>query len=134
MGKMRAPDQMERCEVVQRAFGQRLQAARRRQGLMQKTLAAQMGLTRANLSNIERGKQRIYLDQVLQVAHLLSVATADLLPDLDDIYPKSSISSPSDDPIAPDLQEEVSRVLRSVVEGHASTSRRVVTQAQSRSR
>ena len=60
-------------------LGRRIRSAR--DGKMtQEQLAAQVGLSRTAITNIECGRQRLLVDQLVEIASALQVATADLLP------------------------------------------------------
>jgi transcriptional regulator with XRE-family HTH domain len=68
-------------EMVYRVFGSRLRALRAQRDLPQEELAALSGLTRASIANIERGRQRVLLHQVIRFAEALQVTVADLIPE-----------------------------------------------------
>jgi DNA-binding XRE family transcriptional regulator len=69
-------------DLAQREFGRRLGKLRKRKGQKQLALGHQLGLSRTSISNIERGEQRVSLELVYQVAHLLGVSPQELLPTL----------------------------------------------------
>jgi transcriptional regulator with XRE-family HTH domain len=62
-------------------FGERLKEAREKAGLTQQQLAAQAGLPRTSVTNIERGGQKIALHQMVIFAGALGLEPAALLPD-----------------------------------------------------
>jgi transcriptional regulator with XRE-family HTH domain len=62
-------------------FGERLKEAREKAGLTQQQLAAQAGLPRTSVTNIERGGQKIALHQMVIFAAALGLEPAALLPD-----------------------------------------------------
>ena len=64
-------------------FGARVRAARQRQGLTLEALAATAGISRATLSNLERGEHRPSLTAATNVARALRVSLAELLGDED---------------------------------------------------
>ena len=68
-----------RPEAVYPAFGRRLRELREKKRVPQQELATFSGLTRSSIANIESGKQRVLLHQVLQFAVILDVAVGDLL-------------------------------------------------------
>jgi transcriptional regulator with XRE-family HTH domain len=72
--------QREQLHAIQEAFGRRLRAERLRRGVGQKVLAGGLRVSRTTVSNLERGVQRPYLDQVYTAAQILGVSAADLLP------------------------------------------------------
>ena len=59
-----------------RAFGRAVAARRRSIPKTQETIASQVGISRASLANIERGKQRVFLHQVLALANALGLQSA----------------------------------------------------------
>ena len=64
-------------------FGARVRAARQRQGLTLEALAAAAGISRATLSNLERGEHSPSLTAATNVARSLRVSLAELLGDED---------------------------------------------------
>lgn len=60
--------------------GEKIRAARGK-GLSQEALAAAVGLTRTSISNIEKGRQRLLLHTLVDLAATLKVTPASLLPD-----------------------------------------------------
>ena len=84
---------------LQREFGALLRNARRRAQKGQKQLAAVLRLTRTSVSNMERGKHRIYLDQVYEAARFLRVDIAQLLPPLSSVLSDHELHEASDDPL-----------------------------------
>ncbi len=70
---------LEGTVTVSSRFGARVRAARRRQGLTLDALAAAAGVSRATLSNIERGEHSPSLNAATDVARTLGVSLAQLL-------------------------------------------------------
>ena len=64
-------------------FGARVRTARQRQGLTLDALAAAAGISRATLSNLERGEHSPSLTAATNVARALRVSLAELLGDED---------------------------------------------------
>ena len=64
-------------------FGAQVRAARQRQGLTLEALAAAAGVSRATLSNLERGEHSPSLTAATNVARALRVSLAELLGDED---------------------------------------------------
>lgn len=62
-----------------RAIGSRLADARQQRGVRQSDLAEAVGLTRASVSNIESGVQRIQVHTLIAAAQALGVDPADLI-------------------------------------------------------
>lgn len=54
-----------------RQIGRRLQIAREEAGFSQEQLAAMMGCAQSTLSNYEKGKRRLYLNQLEKIAEIL---------------------------------------------------------------
>ena len=98
------------CKRLQRIFGSRLREVRKREKKGQKELGTALRLTRTSISNIERGKQRIYLDQVFEAARYLRVSIAELMPPLDEVLPVAEIHQPGDDPLTPEGREVALRM------------------------
>ena len=67
-------------EAIYRVFGRRLRELRDQQGIAQEELATLSGLTRSSIANIENGKQRVLLHQLLQFAEALHVDLHVLIP------------------------------------------------------
>jgi len=64
-------------------FGARVRTARQRQGLTLEALAAAAGISRATLSNLERGEHSPSLTAATNVARALRVSLAEMLGDED---------------------------------------------------
>jgi transcriptional regulator with XRE-family HTH domain len=124
MARQRDASSLEMSRIVQREFGTRLSAARKAKGMMQKTLAHSMGLTRTSVSNIERGIRRVSLDQVFQAAHILGIETNILLPSVSTVFEPLTIQSVVDDPLPPRAAAEASSVVRDLT---AQMGRRTVS-------
>lgn len=111
MARKRDPRTAAIGQVVQRGFGERLKRARA--GTKQQTLAADLHITRTSVSNIERGRHRIFLDQVYIAAHSLGVPLQDLLPLLSDVFPEEKVSFASDVPVS----HESAKVMTEIAQG-----------------
>lgn len=61
---------------VYRAFGKAVATRRRLVGKTQAEVARQVGLSRGSLANIELGNQKVFLHQVLSLAHALELESA----------------------------------------------------------
>ncbi len=86
MARLRSPEKRGVSGRVQIAFGKRLQTLRKG-GRNQHQLAEALDVSRTTISNIERGRHRIFLDQAYLAAKALGVPLADLLPTLDEAFP-----------------------------------------------
>ncbi len=60
-------------------LGRRIRAAREGK-LTQAQLGASVGLSRTAITNIECGRQRLLVDQLVEIARTIGVPPADLLP------------------------------------------------------
>jgi transcriptional regulator with XRE-family HTH domain len=65
-------------------FGERLRALRTERGISQEKLCAMIKANRNFVSQVERGKQNICLDNILQLARALKISPRELFDD----YPK----------------------------------------------
>jgi DNA-binding XRE family transcriptional regulator len=61
-------------------FGRRLREMRKGAELTQDQVASRLGVNRTTLVNIEKGRQRVALDQVIELANILGCDAAELLP------------------------------------------------------
>lgn len=91
--------------------------------MAQSEFAKRMGLTRTTVSNMERGVQRIFLDQVYQAAQILNVPPGALLPPLDAMIATHGVHSATDDPIPEHAAAEVARVVALLMTGRTPTGR-----------
>ncbi len=71
--------------------GRRVYRARRRAGLTQEDLADKVGLARTSITNIEKGRQKLLLHTLAEIALELKVDVGELLP-----RPRSSPRQPAD--------------------------------------
>lgn len=65
---------------IYRKFGEVVRGLRKRVGLSQASLARSVGLSRPSIANIEKGRQRVFLDQLFAIAAALDVDVRELLP------------------------------------------------------
>ena len=92
-------------------IGRRIREAREARGTTQDVLASRAQLTRASVSNIEAGRQRVTVHALLDMAAALDVDPASLLPD-------SSADAPSDvealvaSGVEPEEADRIARLLR----------------------
>jgi transcriptional regulator with XRE-family HTH domain len=82
-------------------LGRNIRSLRVSAGLSQASLAKRIGFTRASVSNLEAGRQRIALHLFVQIAQALDVEPSKLLP---------SLSSQSDSDVLEDLQQHIVHV------------------------
>lgn len=67
--------------VIYARIGRRVQVLRKERGMTQATLASLVGLTRASIVNIERGRQKFLVHTLVQMARALDIPAAELLSD-----------------------------------------------------
>jgi transcriptional regulator with XRE-family HTH domain len=82
-------------------LGGNIRSLRVSAGLSQASLAKRIGFTRASVSNLEAGRQRIALHLFVQIAQALDVEPSRLLP---------SLSSQSESDVLEDLQQHIVHV------------------------
>jgi transcriptional regulator with XRE-family HTH domain len=61
-------------------FGRLVAERRKRQKLTQKAFAVAVGLSRASIANIERGKQAVQLHLIYKIASVLNADVRELIP------------------------------------------------------
>lgn len=62
-------------------LGARIKARREEIHLRQSELAESIGLSRTSVTNIERGRQRLFLDQFAEICRALKVAPSEMIPE-----------------------------------------------------
>lgn len=67
-------------DELYKALGQLISEHRRRAKMTQQALAAALGLSRASVANIERGKQAVLLHLLFKIASILNLSVLDLIP------------------------------------------------------
>lgn len=65
---------------IYRVFGTRLKALREDKDVTQEELAKRVDLSRTSITNIEKGRQRIMLHQLVDLADALDAKPSDLMP------------------------------------------------------
>lgn len=63
-----------------RLFGSRVRELREERKVTQDELARRVALSRTSITNIERGRQRVLLHQMMEIAEALDAQPADLVP------------------------------------------------------
>lgn len=71
--------------------GRRIRDARDRSGMTQEALSSMVGLSRTSVTNIERGRQKLLLHTLRDIAAALGVAVAQLLPDQSSAGPQPEL-------------------------------------------
>ena len=69
-----------RIEPLYREIGLRIAHARGRAGTTQQHLANAVGLTRTSVANIEAGRQRVMVHQLVAMASALGVRVCNIIP------------------------------------------------------
>lgn len=67
-------------QKLYRVFGSRLRELRERRSVTQEELARRVELSRTSITNIERGRQRVMLHQVVELAEALEAKPEELMP------------------------------------------------------
>jgi transcriptional regulator with XRE-family HTH domain len=78
------------------SLGELIRRRRKLIGSTQATLAAQVGLTRASIANIECGRQKVMVHQLYQLAAALDLPVSDLLPTKAPTHISDELPLPSD--------------------------------------
>lgn len=109
---------------IYRDFGRKVADLRNGAGLTQAELARKIGVSRASLANIERGEQRVYIHQ------LLNISTAFGHQKIDDILPMSGrlpSSAKAQVTVSGDrLSKAQERAVKELVNSISATSRQAV--------
>jgi transcriptional regulator with XRE-family HTH domain len=61
-------------------LGKRIQHAREMKSLSQESAATLLGVTRVTWNHLERGNQRITIDRLISISHLLNISLFKLIP------------------------------------------------------
>lgn len=97
---------------IYRVLGQAVTALRHKAGITQQQLADAIGISRASIANIERGEQRVFLDQVVSIASFFDLGGVDeLLSSAQLDRPASQRVNLSGDRLNRAQRREVSQVL-----------------------
>jgi transcriptional regulator with XRE-family HTH domain len=118
----------ELARRVAREVGERLKAARRERRVAQDAFAKAMGFSRTTASNIERGQQRLFLDQIYRAAEILRISIDVLLPAQQPSGREMVVHAASDDPLPAGAARQVAEVARELEAGQ-STKRRTSRKA-----
>jgi transcriptional regulator with XRE-family HTH domain len=95
----RASDLPRRDAVkrLQKLTGAKLRELRKQAGTPQKSFGETLGLSRTSISNIERGTQRLFVDQIYEAARALQTTVDQVLPSMNDVFGDADMN------FAPDL-------------------------------
>jgi transcriptional regulator with XRE-family HTH domain len=98
---------------ISKRVGGLIKSRRKHLGITQENLAAQMGMSRAALANVETGRQNILVHHLYRFAERLDLDVTDLLPDPAE-YENSA--TPNEFPLPENLSREqraqIARALR----------------------
>ena len=103
-----------------RDFGAKLRLLRENRGLTQGGLATSVGLTRTSLTNIEKGRQKVLLHTVMEIAAALSVDARELLPSTVKAFDASKMNLPAS--LSPSERDFLQRALNPALPYEAKTS------------
>ncbi|WP_395015326.1 helix-turn-helix domain-containing protein [Dongia sp.] len=67
-------------DSLYRLFGDRVREIRDQKNVTQEELARRVDLSRTSITNIEKGRQRVLLHQVVEIASALDVNVRELMP------------------------------------------------------
>lgn len=104
------------------AFGEAVALRRRQLKLKQEDLAGRVGLSRASIANIERGRQNVQLHHACDIAAALELAR------VDDLLPVDGVQTVGDQPLV--LSDTVSQKAKAQISELIATA---VASAQARS-
>ena len=68
--------------LIQRAFGQRIQALRKEKGLSQEKFALIIGMDRTYYASVEAGRRNISLVNIKKIADSIGISLSELFSDM----------------------------------------------------
>src|SRR5438445_9241902 len=123
MARLRSSEQQGVSKRVQVAFGKRLRSQRKGRR-SQDALAEYLDVSRTSVSNIERGRHRVFLDQAYLAARALGVTLNDLLPTLDEVFAPVPVALEEDSGVGESSVRRVSEIA-STIQQRATIHERV---------
>jgi transcriptional regulator with XRE-family HTH domain len=99
-------------EPIYKTIGSIIRRRRRRLELPQTKLAAQLGISRATLANIETGRQRVLVHDLYAFADALDMKLSELLPQAVKVGPSSDwtqVPMPTD--LKPQQKEQIASLI-----------------------
>jgi transcriptional regulator with XRE-family HTH domain len=76
----------EEQDVFYRALGKAIKSARVQGNIKQEVLSKQLGfISRISVVNIESGKQKIQLHNLLEISNILNISLNELVPQIEDV-------------------------------------------------
>lgn len=91
-------------------LGALVRARREREKMTQGQLAGRIGMTRTSITNIEKGRQKVQLDTLYDIAAALDVSPAELLPSAEKVE-AGSVGARMPDDAKPEEWDWALRVL-----------------------
>lgn len=109
---------------IYQAFGEAVATRRKQLDLTQDKLAARVGISRASIANIERGRQNVALHHAYNLASALDLSkVSDLLPAMSNATQREDKTMPlSGDSLTPKSRAQVSDLVRNALM-HGSSKR-----------
>lgn len=104
-------------EQIYKAFGEAIAARRKQLNLTQDRLAKKVGMSRASIANIERGRQNVALHHIYSLAASLEVSkVSDLLPAMAKMNKwEEETMITLDTPITPKVQAQANELINSIL-------------------
>jgi transcriptional regulator with XRE-family HTH domain len=105
-------------DAIYAAFGSAVAERRNARGQTQEQLSRMVGLSRASLANIERGRQRVFLHQILALADALELPSShEIVPEraIKTSLPAAGISVSGAKRLTKDQKSLINNVVNSVV-------------------
>ncbi len=78
-------------EPLYRLFGNRVRELREEKNVTQEELARRVDLSRTSITNIEKGRQRVLLHQMVEIASALDTSPKDLMPAKQEIVEEQTL-------------------------------------------
>src|SRR4051812_27261478 len=94
---------------IYRSIGQRIREQRDRRSMTQADLAQAISLTRTSITNIEKGRQKLMIHTLFEVARVLGVSPQTLLPDPEQLEVDAAERVPRD------ISEKDRELIRSAI-------------------
>jgi transcriptional regulator with XRE-family HTH domain len=119
MARRRSASHAAVSRRVQIAFGRRLKRSRKNgasRKFKQDALADILDVSRTTISNMERGRHRVFLDQVYAVAKALEIGIEELLPSFEEVFPPTDVTTSSATPITDKSLKSVVGLVRVIQE------------------
>lgn len=104
--------QMSHPSDLYEKIGKQIQTLRLKKGLTQSKLAASLALNRTSITNIEKGRQKILVHTLWELADALGVTPKSLLPDEDNS--STALNGPK---LPENISKAEARWLKSVIKG-----------------